>query len=70
MGDPAVRFDIFKELPYGLTVWIAASEDFEGAKRQMARFAAISPARYFVYFQGKGVIAEYSPSSQDWVEVT
>jgi hypothetical protein len=64
------RFDIFKRLPDGATVWITTLEDLEEAKLKMERFAVISPAKYFVYFQGKGIIAEYSPSSQDWVEVT
>lgn len=63
-------FDVFKTLPNGATVWITTLDDFEEAKERMARFAVISPAKYFVYFQGKGVVAEYSPSSQDWVEVT
>jgi hypothetical protein len=64
------RYDVFKRLPDGATVWITTLEDFEEAKQRMARFGVISPAKYFVYFQGKGVVAEYSPSSQDWVEVT
>lgn len=64
------RFDIFKRLPDGVTVWITTLEDLEEAKQRMARFAVISPAKYFVYFQGKGIVAEFSDSSQDWVEVT
>jgi hypothetical protein len=67
-GDQA--FDIFKMLPDGEAVWITARENFEEAKHKMAQLAEISPAKYIVYFQGRGIIAEYSPGSLDWVEVT
>ena len=63
-------FDIFKMLPDGATVWITTLEDFEVAKQKMGQFAVISPAKYVVYLQGKGVVAEYLPGSEEWMEVT
>jgi len=63
-------YDVFKILPGGGSVWITTLDDLDVAKQRMASFAAISPATYITYFQGKGVVAEYSVSVEDWVEVT
>jgi hypothetical protein len=64
------RFDIFKRRSNGNTLWITTVEGLTEAKRRMARFAQLSPGEYFVYSQGKGIVAELSVESQQWVGVT
>jgi hypothetical protein len=63
------RFDIFKRLPNGNTLWITTVEGLVEAKRRMGRLAAISGGEYFVYLQGEGIIAELDPSYQHRAEV-
>jgi hypothetical protein len=64
------RFDIFKRLQNGNTLWITAVEGLVEAKHRMARLATISSGEYFVYLQGQGVVAETNPESQKWASVT
>jgi len=63
------RFDIFKRLPNGNTLWITTVEGLVEAKRRMGRLAAISGGEYFVYLQGEGIVAELDPSYQHRAEV-
>jgi hypothetical protein len=63
------RFDVFKRLSNGNTLWITAVEGFGDAKKRMARLAMISSGEYFVYLQGQGIVAELS-AEQQWMGVT
>jgi hypothetical protein len=63
------RFDIFKRLPNGNTLWITTVEGLVEAKSRMGRLAAISAGEYFVYLQGEGIVAELDPNHQYRAEV-
>jgi hypothetical protein len=63
------RFDIFKRLPNGNTLWITTVEGLVEAKSRMGRLAAISGGEYFVNLQGEGIVAELNPSYQHRAEV-
>ena len=62
-------FDIFKRLPDGNPVWIAAIQGLQEAKERMAHEAAISPGDYFIHLQGEGVVAKHDTDSQEWADV-
>ena len=64
------RFDIFKRLPNGNTLWITAVEGLMEAKNRMGRLAGISSGEYFVYVQGEGIVAEMGAEYQNWAGVT
>lgn len=64
------RFDIFKRLANGNTLWITAVEGLRDAQKRMARLATISSGEYFIYLQGEGIVAELSPEHQTWVGAT
>jgi hypothetical protein len=64
------RFDIFKRLPNGNTLWITTVEGLVEAKNRMGRLAVISCGEYFVYLQGEGIVAELGPDYQKWAGVT
>jgi hypothetical protein len=71
-GEEAVmnyRFDIFKRLRNGNTLWITTVEGLVEAKSRMGRLAAISGGEYFVYLQGEGIVAELHPNYHARVEV-
>jgi hypothetical protein len=63
------RFDIFKRLPNGNTLWITTVEGFVEAKSRMGRLAAISGGEYFVYLQGEGIVAELNQNYRHRAEV-
>jgi hypothetical protein len=63
------RFDIFKRLRNGNTLWITTVEGLVEAKSRMGRLAAISGGEYFVYLQGEGIVAELHPNYHARVEV-
>jgi hypothetical protein len=63
------RFDIFKRLPNGNTLWITTVEGLVEAKSRMGRLATISGGEYFVYLQGEGIVAELSRSYHQRAEV-
>jgi hypothetical protein len=56
------RFDIFKRLLNGNTLWITTVDGLVEAKSRMGRLAAISGGEYFVYLQGQGIVAELNPN--------
>jgi hypothetical protein len=58
------RFDIFKRLPNGNTLWITTVDGLVEAKSRMGRLAAISGGEYFVYLQGEGIVAELNRNYQ------
>jgi hypothetical protein len=52
------KFDIFKQLRNGTSLWIAAVEGLEQARNRIARLAVIGPGDYLIYSQEKGLIVE------------
>jgi hypothetical protein len=54
----ASKFDIFKQLRNGTSLWIVAVEGLEQARNRIARLAAIGPGEYLIYSQEKGLIVE------------
>jgi hypothetical protein len=64
------RFDIFKRLPNGTTLWITTVEGLVEAKTRMGRLSQLSCGEYFVYLQGEGIVAELGPEHQKWAGVT
>jgi hypothetical protein len=69
-GVMGYRFDIFKRRSNGNTLWITTVDGLTEAKRRMGRFAQLSPGEYFVYLQGKGIVAELSAEQRQWIGVT
>jgi hypothetical protein len=64
------RFDIFKRLSNGNTLWITTVEGLVEAKNRMGRLALLSSGEYFVYLQGEGIVAELGPEYRKWAGVT
>lgn len=52
------KFDIFKKLGNGKSLWIVAVEGLEQARNRMNRLAVIGPGDYLIYSQEKGLIVE------------
>jgi hypothetical protein len=52
------KFDIFKQLRNGTSIWIVAVEGLEQARNWIARLAVIGPGDYLIYSQQKGLIVE------------
>jgi hypothetical protein len=52
------KFDIFKRLRDGTSLWIVAVEGLEQARNRIARLAVIGPGDYLIYSQEKGLIVE------------
>jgi len=52
------KFDIFKQLRNGTSIWIVAVEGLEQARNRIARLADIGPGDYLIYSQQKGLIVE------------
>ena len=52
------KFDIFKKLGNGTSLWITAVEGLEQARNRIARLAVIGPGDYLIYSQQKGLIVE------------
>jgi hypothetical protein len=52
------KFDIFKQLRNGTSLWIVAVEGLEQARNRIARLAIIGPRDYLIYSQEKGLIVE------------
>jgi hypothetical protein len=55
------KFDIFKQLRDGTSLWIVAVEGLEQARNRIARLAVIGPGDYLIYSQEKGLIVERIP---------
>jgi hypothetical protein len=54
----ASKFDIFKQLRNGTSIWILAVEGLEQARNRIASLARIGPGDYLIYSQEKGLIVE------------
>ena len=52
------KFDIFKRLRDGTSLWILAVEGLEEARNRMNRLAVVVPGDYLIYSQEKGLIVE------------
>jgi hypothetical protein len=52
------KVDIFKRLPDGHPLWMAAVDGLEEARAQLARLTAISPGEYFIYSKGNIIQGE------------
>jgi hypothetical protein len=52
------KFDIFKRLRNGTSLWIVAVEGLEQARNRIARLAVVGPGDYLIYSQEKGLIVE------------
>jgi hypothetical protein len=53
------KFDIFKQLRDGTSIWIVAVEGLEQARNRIARLARIGPGDYLIYSQAKGLVVEH-----------
>jgi hypothetical protein len=53
------KFDIFKQLRDGTSIWIVAVEGLEQARNRIARLAGIGPGDYLIYSQAKGLVVEH-----------
>jgi hypothetical protein len=52
------KFDIFKQLRNGTSIWIVAVEGLEQARNRVNHLAVIGPGDYLIYSQAKGLIVE------------
>jgi hypothetical protein len=50
------KFDIFKKLPDGHPIWVAAVDGLDEARVELARLAASSPDEYFIYSVQDGCV--------------
>jgi hypothetical protein len=54
----ASKFDIFKPLRNGTSLWIVAVEGLEQARNRIARLAVVGAGDYLIYSQEKGLIVD------------
>ena len=59
------KFDIFKQLRGGTSIWIAAVYGLEEAKNRINRLAVVGPGNYLVYSEEKGIIVERVSNEQE-----
>ena len=52
------KFDIFKRLRDGTSLWIAAVEGLEEARNQIKRLAVVGPGDYMIYSEEKCLVVE------------
>jgi hypothetical protein len=52
------KFDIFKRLRNGTSLWIVAVGGLEQARNRIARLAVVGSGDYLIYSQEKGLIVE------------
>ena len=52
------KFDIFKRLRDGTSLWIAAVEGLEEARNRMKRLAIVVPGNYLIYSEEKSLVIE------------
>jgi hypothetical protein len=50
------KFDIFKRLRDGTSLWILAVEGLEEARNRMNRLAVVVPGDYLIYSEEKGLV--------------
>ena len=52
------KFDIFKRLRDGSSLWITAVEGLEEARNRINRLAIVVPGNYLIYSEEKGRVIE------------
>jgi hypothetical protein len=52
------KFDIFKRLRDGTSLWIAAVEGLSEARNRIKRLAVVAPGNYLIYSEEKGMVIE------------
>ncbi len=52
------KFDIFKRLRDGTSLWIAAVEGLEEARNRMNRLAVVVPGDYLIYSEERVLVIE------------
>jgi hypothetical protein len=52
------KFDIFKRLRNGTSLWIMAVEGLEEARNRIRRLANVVPGDYLIYSEEKGLVIE------------
>ncbi len=52
------KFDIFKRLRDGTSLWIVAVEGLEEARNRMNRLAVVVPGDYLIYSEERGLVIE------------
>jgi hypothetical protein len=52
------KFDIFKQLRDGTSLWIAAVERLEEARNRIKRLAFVGPGDYLIYSEEKCLVVE------------
>ena len=58
------KFDIFKRLRDGTSLWIAAVEGLEEARNRMNRLVVVVPGDYLIYSEERGLVIESATRSQ------
>lgn len=59
------KFDIFKQLGNGTSIWIASVDRLEEARNWINRLAVVGPGNYLVYSEEKGLIVERVTKQQE-----
>ena len=52
------KFDIFRRLRDGTSLWILAVEGLEEARNRMNRLAVVVPGDYLIYSEERGLVIE------------
>ena len=58
------KFDIFKRLRDGTSLWIVAVEGLEEARNRMNRLAVVVPGDYLIYSEERGLVIESATKYQ------
>ncbi len=53
------KFDIFKRLRDGTSLWIVAVEGLEEARNRINRLAVVGPGDYLIYSEEKCLVVEH-----------
>jgi hypothetical protein len=61
----SAKFDIFKQLRDGTSIWIVAVDGLEEAKNRINRLAVVGAGDYPVYSEEKGLIVERVTQEQE-----
>jgi hypothetical protein len=52
------KFDIFKRLRGGTSIWIVAVDGLEEARNRINHLAVVGPRDYLIYSKEKGLVVE------------
>jgi hypothetical protein len=59
------KFDSFKRIKGGNTLWIATDESLEDAKNRISRLSHIAPGCYLIVSEKECAVVEQFDNSQD-----